>query len=203
MYIHHSIYKIYNLFFHLGYAHTRVIKLKNKNMNDIFDNEILCKKCKKIMKPSLISRNGFNLRVIKCDKCNEAIVHPADKAEYENFMRLKQKEFEVKMRMVGNSYAISIPREIVDFMREQEKMINDMVKLSFDNANSLSLNFNVPKMQENNPNVKSRFIQSKEVRVVRNNKPVIHARQFYDSAHPERSKNIILKSKNQKIEEEE
>ena len=163
---------------------------------DIFDNKILCKKCGKAMKNSLISRNGFNLRCVKCDKCGEAIVHPVDKAEYENFMRLKQKEFEVKMRMVGNSYAISIPREIVDFMKESEKMINDMVKLSFDNANRLSLMFNTPNLQEHeNSNVKSRVVQAKEVKIIKDNKPVFYSKQFLDSAHPERSKNIVLKAK--------
>lgn len=174
--------------------------------NDIFDNPILCRKCKKEMKPELISRNGFNLRTLKCQKCGEIIVHPADKAEYENFIRLKQKEYEVKMRMVGNSYAISIPREIVDFMKEQETMINNMVKLSFDNANRLSLMFNVPGMPEmhetQNPNVQSRVVRSKEVRIVRNNKPILHARQFYDSAHPERNKNIVLKAKHTDTEKE-
>ena len=61
---------------------------------DIFENSILCKQCKKVMKPVLISKNGFNLRTIRCEKCNEIIVHPADKAEYDEFMRLKNKEFE-------------------------------------------------------------------------------------------------------------
>lgn len=174
-------------------------------MSDIFDNAILCKKCSKVMKPVLISKNGFNLRAIKCDKCNEAIVHPADKAEYENFMRLKQKEFEVKMRMVGNSYAISIPREIVDFMKEQENMINDMVKLSFDNANRLSLMFNIPECTEENENsnIHSRIVKAREVHVVRNNRPVFHAKQIYDSANPKNSKTQIFRNSNKEKELED
>ena len=39
-------------------------------MKDIFDNKILCNECEKVMKPELISKNGFNLRVVKCEKCN-------------------------------------------------------------------------------------------------------------------------------------
>ena len=152
------------------------------------------------MKPGLISKNGFNLRVIRCEKCNELIVHPTDKQEYENFMHLKNKEFEVKMRMVGNSYSVSIPREIVDFMKEQETMINNMVKLSFQEAGRLSLMFNTPEMNEEGNN--SRVIKSREVRIVRNNKPVIHMRQVSDSAHPERNKNIIMKAKNQEAEDD-
>jgi len=156
------------------------------------------------MKPELISKNGFNLRCLKCEKCNEIIVHPADKAEYENFIRLKQKEFEVKMRMVGNSYAISIPREIVDFMKDQENMINNMVKLSFQEAGKINLLFNTPEMNPEGENkTHSRIIQAKEVKIVRNNKPVLHTKQFYDSAHPERNKKIVLKAKAQEHQEME
>ncbi len=45
------------------------------------------------------------------------------------------------MRLVGNSYAVSIPKEIVSFMREQEKIMNDMVRLCFEDMGKLSLNF--------------------------------------------------------------
>ena len=93
------------------------------------------------MAPELISKNGFNLRIIRCKKCGDLIVHPVDQKEYEDFMKLKKKDFEVKMRMVGNSYAVSIPKEIVYFMKEQEKMMNDMVRLCFEEAGRLSLNF--------------------------------------------------------------
>jgi len=161
------------------------------------------------MKPILISKNGFNLRCLKCTKCNETLVHPVDKQEYENFITLKKKDFAVKMRMVGNSYAVSIPREIVDFMREQENMINDMVRLSFDNANRLSLMFDTPNSQinENNRNentpIQSRVVKAKEVKIVRNNKPIFHARQFSDSAHPERNKIKVYKAKKLNQFEEE
>ena len=43
--------------------------------------------------------------------------------------------------MVGNSYAVSIPKEIVDFIKEQEKIMNDMVRLCFEDFGRLSLNF--------------------------------------------------------------
>lgn len=186
---------------------------------DIFDNAILCKKCSKVMKPVLISKNGFNLRAIKCVKCSEVVVHPNDKQEYENFMRLKQKEFNVKMRMVGNSYAVSIPREIVDFMREQEKMMDDMVRLSFQEAGRLSLMFNTPENQEaqeaeesgdnDNNQIKSRMVSAKEIRVVRNGKHVLHVRKVQDSAHPERNQTRVFKankfenSNKQELEDEE
>ena len=175
-------------------------------MADIFDNQILCKKCNRVMKPVLLSKNGFNLRALKCEKCSEAIIHPVDKQEYENFMKLKNKDFEVKMRMVGNSYAVSIPREIVDFMREQENMVNNMVKLSFQEAGRLSLMFNTPEMNESeneNHHVHSRVVKAREVRIVRNNRPVVHLKQFVDSAHPERNQTKIIKSKSEEQGKEE
>jgi len=176
--------------------------------NDIFENKILCKNCEKPMKSGLITKNGFNLRIMKCEKCGEVLVHPADKTEYENFMRLKQKEFEVKMRMVGNSYAVSIPREIVDFMQEQEKHMNNMVRLCFEDMGRLSLNFGMPKAEMNeeseNPQNNSRVVRAKEVKIVKNGKPVLHTKQFYDSAHPERNKNLrFVKKINSENEEDE
>lgn len=139
------------------------------------------------MRNELISKNGFNLRVKKCDKCDEILVHPGDRKEYEEFMRLKKKEYEVKMRMVGNSYAVSIPREIVDFMREQEKMMDDMVRLSFDRVGRISLAFNT------NEEGDSHVVSAREVKVVRNGKPILHARKFTDSKYPQRNKTQVIK----------
>jgi len=155
-------------------------------MEDIFDNTILCSKCNKKMQPRLLTRNGFNLRTVKCENCGKAIVHPEDKQEYEEFVRLKQKEYNVKMRMVGNSYAVSIPREIVDFMQEQENMMNNMVKLCFEEAGRISLDFD-----SNN----SRVISSEEVSVVKNGKPVYHVKKISDSANPEKNKTKVYKAK--------
>ena len=45
------------------------------------------------------------------------------------------------MRFVGNSYTVSIPKEIVNFMKEQEKIMDDMVRLCFEEFGRISLNF--------------------------------------------------------------
>jgi len=94
------------------------------------------------MQKAQISKNGFVLRAVICQKCNDKVIHPVDEQEYNRFVNLKNREFRVKMRLVGNSYAVSIPKEIVSFMREQEKMMNDMVRLCFEEAGRVSLNFN-------------------------------------------------------------
>lgn len=112
-------------------------------MSDIFDNKILCKKCNKQMQKAKIEKNGFVFRVLVCPdkKCHERIVHPADEQEYQKFVDLKKKQFNVKMRLVGNSYAVSIPKEIVSFLNHQEKILDDMVRLCFEDMGKLSLNF--------------------------------------------------------------
>ena len=110
-------------------------------MTDIFDNTILCKKCNGRMKKAKIGRNGFLLRAMVCPKCSEKLIHPVDEQEYNKFISLRNKQFNVKMRLVGNSYAVSIPKEIVSFMKEQEKIMNDMVRLCFEESGRLSLTF--------------------------------------------------------------
>jgi len=160
-------------------------------MEDLFDNIILCNKCNKKMKPALLTKNGFNLRTLKCETCGKVVIHPEDKQEYEEFVRLKQKEYNVKMRMVGNSYAVSIPREIVDFMQEQENVMNNMVRLCFEEAGKISLDFD----SSNSDSSKSRVVKAEEFQVVRNGKPVYHARKVSDSANPDKNQIKIFKAK--------
>ncbi len=114
-------------------------------MTDIFDARILCKNCGIEMKPVIINRNGFELRAVKCLKCGDKIIHPADLNVQEHFNGLKGKTFSVKLRMVGNSHAVSIPKEIVNFInerhKEMKKQMDDMVRLCFEDFDRLSLRF--------------------------------------------------------------
>lgn len=157
-------------------------------MKDIFDNTILCNKCNSKMQKARISKEGFILRVIVCPKCGEKALHPADKQEFDRFTNLKNKEFRVKMRLVGNSYAVSIPKEIVSFIREQEKTFDDMVRLCFEEMGRVSLNFD---RQDSKP--ATRVIKSREYRVVKDNKPVLHFKQFSDSDNPKNNKTFLIK----------
>lgn len=114
-------------------------------MTDIFDTTILCKNCHTRMKPGVVHREGFELRAVKCEKCADVIIHPADLNGVQNFKSLKDKNFHVKLRMVGNSHAISIPKEIVDFINERHKsmrkQMDDMVKLCFEDFDTLKIMF--------------------------------------------------------------
>ena len=168
-------------------------------VQDIFDNTIICSKCNKEMKKVTFAKNGFLLRAVVCPKCNAKIIHPHDDEEYNRYLSLKNKEFKVKMRQVGNSYAVSIPKEIVSFMESQQETMDDfnkMVKLCFEDMGRLSLNFENmnPLGNENLQNGNSRVVKAHEVKVVKNGKPVLHAKQFYDSAHPEKTQNKIYRN---------
>ena len=93
------------------------------------------------MVPAEVVRDGFVLRAVKCPQCANKIIHPDDEKEYENFKNLKNKRFQVKLRYVGNSYAVSIPREIIDFIGEQEKELKNMVDLCMEEMGRVSLRF--------------------------------------------------------------
>lgn len=110
-------------------------------MTDIFDNLILCKKCRKEMEKVKLEKDGFFLRAVQCPICKDKFLHPTDELEYNNFKKLRDKTFRVKMRIVGNSYSVSIPKEIVNFIKEQEKVMDNMVKLCFDDSKRISLMF--------------------------------------------------------------
>lgn len=110
-------------------------------MTDIFNQKISCEKCGKEMEKVKVNKEGFILRAVRCAGCKTLIIHPADLSEYDRWKQLKTKVYRVKLRLVGNSYAVSIPKEIVNFMQEQEKMMDDMVSLAFDEAKKVSLVF--------------------------------------------------------------
>jgi len=63
--------------------------------------------------------------------------------------------------------------------------------------------FNTPENAENE-NSNRRVVSSKEVRIVRNNKPVMQVKQIYDSANPQNNRTIrIIKNKQNGKEQEE
>ena len=144
-------------------------------MTDMFDEMIWCKECRTEMKKVLVNKDGFQLRALQCIKCGKRIYHPNDVEEFKRFSQLRQRPFEVKLRMVGNSYAVSIPREIIDFLQTQENMhkqiqdkmrdkVNEMVKLSLEESGRISLCF------------------GKEVVKI----------EHRDSEHPEKNKSITI-----------
>jgi len=107
-------------------------------MKDLFDTIIICKKCNKRTKKGTVMKEGFQLRGWKCPSCGETWVHPGDLKEYEEFRKIKNKKFQVKLRMVGNSYTVSIPREIVEFGEIKKDKV---VSVSLDQPEKVTLVF--------------------------------------------------------------
>ena len=114
------------------------------------------------MKAVTLDKEGFRIRALRCPSCSNQILHPVDVEEYRKFKELRGRHFQVKLRLVGNSYTVSIPREIVNFMKEENeeenkaedihkkisehmaKQMQEMqqfVTLAMEEANKLSLMF--------------------------------------------------------------
>lgn len=110
-------------------------------MADLFNTTILCEDCNKKTTKGETFRDGFRLRYWECNNCNKKWFHPLDEESYKNFQLLKQKEFQVKLRMVGNSYTVSIPREIIDFEEEFHRELNKLINLSLEEPGKISIFF--------------------------------------------------------------
>ena len=123
-------------------------------MMDIFNARILCNKCGLEMSKIEMEKNGIKVRAVECPRCHERIIHPEDKQNLEHFKDLKGKTYNVKLRIVGNSHTVSIPKEIVNFMEEMNRFngmhsrmrkhfeeMDNMVQLCFEDMGKISLNF--------------------------------------------------------------
>ncbi|MBS3115701.1 hypothetical protein J4482_03660 [Candidatus Woesearchaeota archaeon] len=106
-------------------------------MMDILENtDVLCKKCKVPMERGMAVKDSFKLRAFQCPNCKARFFHPNDLEKYENFQKIKEKQFNMKLRMVGNSYTISIPKEIVRFTHVKE---DSVVALSMEDPNNVRI----------------------------------------------------------------
>jgi len=110
-------------------------------MKDLSFATILCETCNQRTDKSQVSKEGFPLRIWTCPKCNKSWYHPADMQDYQNYKKLKEKTFKVKLRLVGNSYTVSIPREIIEFQEEMQREMDDMIRIAMEGPEKLSLFF--------------------------------------------------------------
>src|SRR3989344_7847657 len=108
-------------------------------MPDLFNTTILCEDCNRKTSKNETYKDRFKLRYWECNNCNKKWFHPLDQENYENFQKLKQKEFQVKLRMVGNSYAISIPKEIIDFEEDFNRELNELINLNLEEPGKISI----------------------------------------------------------------
>ncbi|MEK6907463.1 MAG: hypothetical protein AABW45_02950 [Nanoarchaeota archaeon] len=129
-------------------------------MADLFETTVVCDKCNKKTNKQQLVKNGFRIRAWECPNCGKIWEHPADKQAQDDFQKLKEKEFQVKLRMVGNSYTVSIPREIIEFEEEFNRELNELISLSMEEPGKISLflhkkmtrMFRKPEMEEDERN---------------------------------------------------
>jgi len=107
-------------------------------MEDMFDAEIQCNKCGSKTQKSYVIKSGFKVRTWHCINCGKVWYHPGDMENFEKFKELKKKDYEVKLREVGNSWIVSIPKEIIRF---QEISKSKVISLSLDDPGTVILKF--------------------------------------------------------------
>ena len=113
-------------------------------MQDIFDTTIMCDNCNKKTNKKTIDKQGFPIRSWECPSCKQIWPHPQDVQDFKNFQRLRNKQFQVKLRLVGNSYTVSIPREIIDFeeeMKREMKKMDKIIQMSLEEPGKVNLFF--------------------------------------------------------------
>ena len=116
---------------------------------DIFqDTKIICSRCNKETRQITLDQEGFKIRAKECPSCEKTWTHPGDMKDFEQFSHLKQRQFDVKLRRVGNSHTITIPREILEFekhffnqFRQLEKEMDQMMRLSLEEPGKIILRF--------------------------------------------------------------
>ncbi len=107
---------------------------------DLFQERILCNVCNIQMLPQTLSKEGFPIRALTCETCGKVHYHPGDIKDYEHFQTMKNRQFQVKLRMVGNSFCVSIPRELIAFNR-LENDIDKLVNLMLEAPNKIIIDF--------------------------------------------------------------
>ncbi len=110
-------------------------------MKSLNEASIVCKECKQEAKKSYVHKQGFKLRSWECPSCQEQWIHPLDVEEYKKFKNMCNKTYSVKLRLVGNSYAVSIPREIIDYQQDAFQEIDNIIRMSLESPEKLSLFF--------------------------------------------------------------
>lgn len=107
-------------------------------MEDIYDATMFCDKCKKSTTKSYKMKDGFKIRIWSCPECGKTWPHPSDMNNYTDFMDIKKRDFEVKLRPVGNSWTVSIPKEIIKFEAVSQTKV---ITMSLDEPGKLTLFF--------------------------------------------------------------
>ena len=103
---------------------------------DVWSAIVFCDTCKSKTNKGKIKKQGFAIRFWKCSSCGKQWFHPIDSNKFLQWKKLKKLQFRVKLRQVGNSYIVSIPKEIVKF---EELALGKEIQWTFKDAETLLL----------------------------------------------------------------
>ena len=123
-------------------------------MKDLFNQKIYCEDCNIQTSKKYLVKEGFQLRALECPTCKDVTLHPGDLKDYQDYQKLQGRDFNVKLRMVGNSFCVSIPKELIDFHKEFEKEFNNLVRLHLEGPGKISMFFSTTNYYK--PNNKQR-----------------------------------------------
>jgi len=107
-------------------------------MKDVYDSVMLCDQCNGKTEKTQVSKDGFRIRAWHCPKCKKLWYHPLDMRDYQEYILLRNKDFQVKLREVGNSWIVSIPKEIIRF---EEISTAKVISLNLDEPGKVVLKF--------------------------------------------------------------
>ncbi len=106
---------------------------------DIYETTILCDNCNSKTDKSYVVKDGFKIRSWICPECEKEWHHPGDMQDYKKFAALKNRDFQVKLRHVGNSYAVSIPKEIIQFTEVRRE--GRLVRMNIEGPEKVTMTF--------------------------------------------------------------
>ncbi len=107
-------------------------------MKDVYNSTMLCEECNSKTEKTTVSKDGFLIRAWKCNRCNKYWYHPLDMRDYQDYIVLRKRDFQVKLREVGNSWIVSIPKEIIRF---EEISTAKVISLNLDEPGKVVLKF--------------------------------------------------------------
>ncbi len=103
---------------------------------DLWEAKHRCINCNSQMKKDFMPMEGMKVRIWKCIKCKETVLHPEDAQKMLVFNKIKH-GIPVKIGTLGESLIMRFPKEVAEFYKiskggEVVIRADDMKKLKLD-----------------------------------------------------------------------
>lgn len=101
------------------------------------EKEIVKCVCGEWTKPKMFRIEGFDVRGSDCPKCQEAYLNSADANIVYKFNQLKNQKLKATVTTTGNSYAIRIPKALVDLFKLKK---GEKINISLKDLHTIQIN---------------------------------------------------------------